>query len=140
VSEKRNELNGISDEHEEIQVSEALRHFRESVHAWSEEEYARPRISKRKSTFFMMRRPALNWAAAAVLGITVVAVPAIHHLQQERSKSSQKVDYQKPAAEKQMAYANDEELLSHVDEDIAQDTPDAMEPLASLMTESSARR
>ena len=144
MSEKHNELNEVADHQEDVQTSEALRHFRQSVHAWSEAEYLRPRMPKRKRSLFAMGSPALNWAAAAVLAVTVVAVPLVHHQHQEQVESQRKAaeaDQKKLASEKQTAYAlDDEELLSHVDEDIAQDAPDAMEPLANLMTEKSARR
>jgi hypothetical protein len=34
---------------------------------------------------------------------------------------------------------SDDELLSHVDSDVAQVAPDAMEPLASLMSDASTK-
>ena len=42
---------------------------------------------------------------------------------------------------RQAAYGmSDDELLAHVDNDIAQGAPDAMEPLASLMSESATSK
>ena len=49
-------------------------------------------------------------------------------IQQEQQRLKEEAARQQAAVE-----INDDELLSHVDSDIAQSTPDAMQPLASLM-------
>jgi hypothetical protein len=55
---------------------------------------------------------------------------------QEAIAKQQKLAAEEVERAKAAAYIDDEELLSHVDSDIAQATPDAMEPLASMMTQS----
>jgi anti-sigma factor RsiW len=88
--------------------------------------------------------PAMGWALAGVLMLGGVAVPVSvvheHQVALEQAKKlaiQQEQERQKEEAAKQQAVVamNDDELLSHVDSDIAQSTPDALEPLASLMND-----
>jgi hypothetical protein len=141
-------------EAEDTQVEAALKNFRESVHGWSEREYGRVKVAQpvRRSVGFgtvgfwtphgLLRGPVMGWAMAGVLAVGAVSLPVLHW-QQERTAAvrlAAEHEQQRIAAEaaaRQAAYAiDDEELLKHVDEDIAQEAPDAMEPLASLMTDS----
>jgi hypothetical protein len=94
-----------------------------------------------------MQRPAMAFALAGSLAIVAVAVPYVEQYHQsqliaqhEKDVREQHVREQQQIAaaaqEKQAVYAiNDDELLTHVDSDIAQGTPDAMQPLASLMSD-----
>jgi len=130
----------MSFENEDRELQAALRNFRDSVHAWSEEEMARPRQVRRVSGWVkLMANPLLGWGMAGVLAAAVVTVPVtVHH---ERQVAAQRLaavqEQQRQAAEAAARLAqnsvDDEELLWHVDSDIAQAAPDAMEPLASLM-------
>ena len=127
------------------EVQQALQHFRESVHAWSAAEYGRSRAPVRLGSFLGMRIPVLSWTAAAAIAIAGVSVPVVHRIQVDQQKHEAYVrDQQRiadEAAAKQRAYAmDDEDLLKHVDSDIAQGTPDAMEPLASLMTDPAPKK
>jgi hypothetical protein len=139
-------------EGEDVEMEAALRHFRQSVHAWSEHEYGRAAIrdaemqrERRSGGWWMIKSPAMGWALAAAVVVSGVAVPtAIHH---QRQIVAEQVATQRAAAEqarqklaadaaREAAPAmSDDELLSHVDSDIAQSTPDAMEPLARLMSD-----
>jgi uncharacterized membrane protein YdfJ with MMPL/SSD domain len=129
---------------EDVQVETALRNFRESVHTWSEAEYARPRsvpASRRSGLWFMHHRFAA-WGLASAIAITAVGVPTgmhVHYEQQLKAKqqAAAEAEAKREFAERQAALqVNDEELLINVDQDIAQAAPDAMEPLASLMSDS----
>jgi len=134
---------------EDPQVEAALRHFRASVHSWGEDEFARARVIRprsRASRFLQM--PMLNWGVAVAIAVSGVIVPMeVRHQHQVTAAQQAATEQRQLAAQAatQMAQitpsANmtDEELLSHVDTDIAQAAPDAMEPLASLMNESTAR-
>jgi hypothetical protein len=92
--------------------------------------------------------PALSWAAAAVLTIAAVGVPlgVRHHnavLAEQAKEQAVAEARQHPIATQQLpeiavSKADDDQLLQHVDTDIAQDTPDALQPLASLMSSSGA--
>jgi hypothetical protein len=124
------------------QVAEALRLFRESVHVWSEAEYSRPRTMRQPRRATMMTSPLLGWSLAAAVLATTVGVPVtVHHWhevaiqKQEAAERQQKLD-QANAAQARAAAIDDDELLSHVDSDIAQDAPDAMQALSSLMNTS----
>jgi hypothetical protein len=126
----------------DAQVAEALLHFRESVHAWSEAEYSKPRLvrqSKRSPVWTMITSPLLGWSLAAAVLTATVAVPVSEYRQhvnevhkQQALAQQQKLEEQK-AAQARAAVIDDDELMSHVDSDIAQDAPDAMQPLSSLM-------
>ena len=133
-------------ENEDRDVQTALRNFRASVHAWSEQEMARPRQIQPKRVSGWMRLmavPVLGWGLAGVLIVAGVSVPVtVHHERQvEATRRAAIQEQQRQAAEAAARLAqnsmndsgDDEELLKHVDSDIAQATPDAMEPLASLM-------
>jgi hypothetical protein len=131
-------------EAEDAQVESALRHFRESVRGWSEQEYARPRtVPARKCAgrWLAMSRPAMGWGVAAIIAVSAVTVPVARHRQEEQRQIearhlAEELKQKQQDAERQAALAmNDEELMSHVDSDIAQATPDALEPLASMMAD-----
>jgi hypothetical protein len=133
------------------EVEQALKNFRASVHAWSDAEFTRSRAVKapQSSLWRWLAAPAVSWAAAAVLAFTAVGVPvAVHREHQAQVVAQQRAEeqehqrvLQEKAQEKaamqmaalQMTAIDDDKLLQHVDEDITQSTPDAMEPLASLM-------
>ena len=132
---------------EDPQVEAALHHFRQSVRSWSEQEYSRTRIPavSRRSSWNWLANPVAAWTLAGALAVSAVTVPTSIHLRHEH----QRVAAQQAAAEAQRQQElrhqqelqqaarniSDEELLSHIDSDLAQAAPDAMEPLASLMSQ-----
>jgi hypothetical protein len=134
---------------QDIQVEAALRHFRESMRGWSEAEFGKARTIRRSRWDAMARmivRPAVGWAMAGALLVASAGVPvAVHHerelaaerkLVQERQQELEaRATEQKPATA-----MNDDELMSHVDSDIAQGAPDAMEPLVSLMSDTTVSK
>jgi len=134
-------------EPEDEQVEIALRNFRDSVRAWSDEEFARSRTIERSRWNGFWRAaasPAMGWALAGVLMLGGVAVPvSVVHERQVADEQAKKLAIQQErqrlkeeaAREQAVVAMNDDELLSHVDSDIAQSTPDALEPLASLMND-----
>lgn len=140
-------------ETEELNVEKALRNFRRSIDAWSENEFdARAnrlsfRTAKASSASKFLNwtaTPVLRWSLAGAIAISAVAVPMgiqhERHLTAERLAAQLKLEQQKAAEAAAAPPAiSDEELMSHVDSDIAQSTPDAMEPLASLMADPSAQ-
>jgi hypothetical protein len=130
------------------EVEAALRHFRESVHEWSEQEFGRARVVRRSRWDAMGRviaRPAMASTLACALLVVSVGIPAsVHHERQaavDRQVALEREQAMQAEAAKQQATTamSDDELLSHVDSDIAQAAPDAMEPLASLMSETAAK-
>jgi cell division protein FtsL len=132
-------------ENEDRELQAALKNFRDSIHTWSEREMARPRQVRRVSGFArLMINPLLGWGMAGVLAVAAVTVPvSVHH---ERQVAAQRLaavqEQQRQAAEAARLAQNsidDEDLLRHVDSDIAQAAPDAMEPLASLMDDTTGQ-
>jgi hypothetical protein len=136
---------------EAMQMESALRHFRDSVHAWSERELDGERsVSVRRqpvrpSAFGWLRGPVMGWGVAGVLAVAAVTVPvSVHHERQlaaARQAATQERQRQVEEAKATLAKnsIDDDELLNHVDSDIVQVTPDAMEPLASMMRDTTVR-
>lgn len=134
---------------EDVQVEAALRHFRESVHGWSEQEFSKARTIRRSRWDRVMRmvaNPVLGSALAGVLVIASAGVPAaLYHERQvaadhaAKLKLQQELDAKKAEQLQAAVKIDDDELLRHVDSDIAQAAPDAMEPLASLMSDSATK-
>ena len=85
-----------------------------------------------------------QYVGLALLVVSVGVPVSVHHERQVVADRQAALDreraMQAEAAKQQAAPAmSDDELLSHVDSDIAQAAPDAMEPLASLMSETAAK-
>jgi hypothetical protein len=135
---------------EDAELDEALRHFRSSVQAWSEQEYGRARTVRRSRWDAVLRlaaNPVLGWTMAGLVAAASVAIPVgVHHERElaiEQRRAVEQVERQQQAAMEaaklqEASAINDDELMSHVDSDIAQAAPDAMEPLASLMSDTAA--
>jgi len=90
--------------------------------------------------------PAVTWAATAAVALVAVGVPlGIHHRNviaaQEHAaivRHQMLQPVQEPTPMQVANSVDDDKLLEYVDADIAQQTPDAMQPLASLMKDSGA--
>jgi hypothetical protein len=115
------------------EMGDALRHFRQSVHAWSETVYQRARVAERAP-----RRNAWGRAAAWTLGCVLVAGGAgggwleyRHHQEQTRIAVAREARHQRQLQEERAREAEQE--LAQVDRDISRDVPDALQPLARLM-------
>jgi nucleotide-binding universal stress UspA family protein len=122
-------------------LEDALRNFRQSVHAWSDAAYVRPRGAVRVAVRHGWRL-AVGWALGCVLAAGSVsgAVYERHHRQvlaaQAREAQQQKA---RQLAEQQRAQLADADLLATVDSDISRTVPAAMEPLAQLMDEGASQ-
>ncbi|MFC5864713.1 hypothetical protein ACFPT7_20560 [Acidicapsa dinghuensis] len=134
-------------EMDEARIEHALKNFRGSVKAWSDEEFAKPREVRRSrwtAMWMVITRPAVGGAMAAVLAAASIGVPVavVQHNQQVVAEQRQEAANRQKAidaqhAQEQAAQAmNDTDLMTEVDGDIAQEAPDAMQPLASLMSDS----
>jgi hypothetical protein len=115
-------------------LKQALGNFRQSVQAWSDAAYSRPRtaaqVVARRSW-----RLAVGWALGCVLATGSLAGGLYeHHSRQAmaRIKAAQEAK-QSQLAPQQRAGAADEDLLAAVDSDISRSVPAALEPLAQLM-------
>jgi len=134
---------------EDSQVETALKNFRQSVRGWSEQEFGRPRVpARRGAAWWLVRHAGAAWALAVVMAVTGVSFPVATYFRNQHSlmeakkaaDAAERANQERLAElQREAATIDDEALLKEVDGDIAQETPDAMEPLASLMTESAAK-
>jgi hypothetical protein len=116
------------------ELEQVLRDFRTSVHAWSEAVYQRPRLVE-----VAPRRMAWRKAAAWALGSVLVAggvggglLEYQHQREQARIAAAREAQHQRQIQAERARQA--EEELASVDSDISRQVPDALEPLAQLMT------
>jgi hypothetical protein len=142
-------------ESEEKELEQVLRNFRQSVHAWSDAEYSRPRALASAGTHRAWRM-ALGWALGCVLAVgsvaggllerhhqqTLARMAADHEAQQQHAKAVEKTAA--PVAQEEQIAAvepstTDEDLLAAVDSDVSRQVPSAMEPLAQLMENDTSR-
>jgi uncharacterized protein HemX len=136
----------LDQEKDDARIEQALRNFRGSVKAWSDAEFAKPREVRRSrwsAIWMTLTRPAVSGALAAVLAAASIGVPvAVVHHQQELAEQRQEAANRQKAIEARQAkehaaqVMDDSDLMTEVDSDIAQEAPDAMQPLASLMSDS----
>lgn len=129
---------------DDMQMEQALRNFRSSMRAWSEEEFAKPRTVRRSrwnAVWMGITSPAASWALAVVVLGSSIGIPVSVHHERQVAEQRQALEHQKEleakAAQERAAQAVDDAvLLSDVDSDIAQAAPEAMQPLASMMGDS----
>lgn len=137
-------MSGKEREVEDLQLESALRSFRASVHRWSEQEFGRERrvsLAQPSRLWRAMTNPIAGWALACMVAVGAIGVPVqVHHQRQlaasqEAARQQQQRMAEEAARQTAANAIDDEKLLSYVDSDIAQTAPDAMEPLASMMSE-----
>lgn len=132
----------------EAGLEDALKNFRSSVHAWSETEFTRPRavlLAEHRQARHMTWRTATAWALGCALaaGSLSAGIYEHHHHDQlarmaaQRAAAESALQQRQPAAAQAPADtpAQDEKLMAAVDQDVSQEVPSAMEPLAQLMNE-----
>lgn len=118
------------------EMDRVLRDFRLSVHAWSEAAYNRPR----QLVDVAPRRMAWRKAAAWTLGSMLVAGGAgggllehQHRQEQARIAAAREAQHQRQVEEQRAREA--EQQLAKVDSEVSREVPNALEPLAQLMTD-----
>jgi hypothetical protein len=122
----------------DVELEEALKDFKSSIHAWSKAAYHRPRTLSGD-----VRRRSWRLAAGWALGCLLVAGSVSggmferqHRLELARiAAAQQEVEQQKQLREQQAREEDEEDLLAKVDSDVSREVPSAMEPLAQMMTE-----
>jgi hypothetical protein len=115
------------------ELDSALRNFRSSVHAWSEAEFARPRVMAPAARLSRWRL-ATGWALGCVLvagGLSGAVLERNHQRELAQMAQARAAQQQRELATRKAK--EEEDLLAKVDSDVSRDVPSAMEPLAQLM-------
>lgn len=117
------------------ELARTLADFKASAHAWSDAAYNRPR-TVHPALLHRTWRLAVGWAMAGVL--IVGAGSALVYERHERVEQA-RIAAAARAAEQQRQLAaqharSTEDLMYKVDTDVSREVPDAMEPLAALMS------
>jgi hypothetical protein len=115
-------------------MEQALRDFRTSVHAWTDAVYLRPRLVE-VAPRRMAWRTAAVWALGSVLvagGVGGGLLEHQHRQEQARIAAAREAEHQRQLQEERAREAEQE--LAQVDSDVSRQVPNALEPLAQLMT------
>ena len=116
------------------ELERVLRSFRWSVHAWSDAVYQRPRsveVAPRR----MAWRKAAVWALGSVLvagGVGGGLLEYQHRQEQARIAAVREAQHQRQLQEERAREAEQE--VAQVDREVSRQVPNALEPLAQLMT------
>jgi hypothetical protein len=126
----------IQDAAQDAALDRVLRDFRSSVHAWSEAAYHRPRqVQRTASASGVWRRTAvLSLGCVLAAGVAGGGLLEYHHRQEMARISAARAAQQQRELVEQRAMEAEKELAK-IDSDVAREVPNAMEPLAQLMTE-----
>lgn len=120
----------------DIELEQALKNFRSSVHAWSEAAYSQPHMPAR--VYRTSWRVAAGWALGCVLaaGSLTGGLYERHHRQElAKVAAAQEAARQQKLAAEERARVENEDLLAKVDSDVSREVPSALEPLAQMMAE-----
>jgi hypothetical protein len=139
------EANGVKeqavnaqDAEQDVELEQALKNFKSSMHAWSDAMYSRPRAVS-KEIRVRSWRLAAGWAlgCALVAGSVSGGLLERHHRQDvARIAAEQRAaESERQLRQQQAAKVSDEVLLADVDSDVSRQVPSAMEPLAQMMDE-----
>jgi 2-polyprenyl-3-methyl-5-hydroxy-6-metoxy-1,4-benzoquinol methylase len=118
------------------QMEQVLRDFRSSVHAWSDAVYQRPRLIEVAHRRMAWRKAAV-WTLGSVLVVGGAGGGLLEH--QHRKEQARIAAAREAEQQIQIKEREAEEELARVDADVSREVPDAMEPLAQLMTPDETR-
>jgi hypothetical protein len=123
---------------EDVELDEAIKSFKQSVDAWSDAAYGRPRTVE-QTVRRRSWRLAVGWALGCVLVAGSVSGGLFERQHQielkQRANRERAAEQQKQVQQQQArAQVTDEDLLSDVDSDVSRQVPSAMEPLAQMMS------
>jgi len=123
-------------------MEQALGEFRSSVKAWGEATLRQPMAVTAPATRVLAWRGRLAWAMGFLLamGATSGAIYENHHqrvLAWQAQQQEMRVQRQRAQAAERAAEMD--QLMANVDRDVSQEVPDALEPLAQMMTESGSK-
>ncbi|MGA2561326.1 MAG: hypothetical protein ABSF17_16755 [Terracidiphilus sp.] len=120
------------------ELETALQDFKNSIQAWSDAAYHRPRTLAAEVRHRSWR-VALGWAMGCFLVAGTVSGGIFernHRLELARTAAAQRsADLQRQLHDQQAAKQTDEGLLADVDTDVSREVPSALEPLAQMMND-----
>ncbi len=119
---------------DDARIRQALQDFRASVRAWSDAAYSQPREVRLVARHWNWRL-ATGWALGCLLvaGTLTGGLLEYRHRQNEAQIAAQQIQEQELAAAREKVRQEDRKLMTTVDNEISQQVPSAMEPLAQLM-------
>ena len=128
---------GMTPETADTEMEQALGEFRTSVKAWSEAALRQPMAAAAPAPRLAWQG-RLAWAMGFVLAVGAAsgAVYENHHQKVLAWEAHQRLIQQEQRAEAAKRAAEMDLLMANVDRDVSQEVPDALEPLAQMMTES----
>lgn len=125
----------------EPELREALGNFKASVNSWSDAMISRPRDAK--APYRTNWGAVTKWALGCVVFVGTLSGGVYqNHREQEAAKAEAArvvEQQQREMAATQLAKENEEDLMANVDSDVAREVPNALEPLASLMTDDDSK-
>jgi hypothetical protein len=135
----RDEKKGQIADLQDTELDEALKNFKSSVHTWSDAVYSRPRTVAGEVRVRSWKLAA-GWALGCVLVAGSVSGGLLerhHRAELARIAAQQRAAEQARQLQDQQARARitDEALLADVDSAVSRQVPDALEPLAQMMSE-----
>ncbi len=122
---------------EDARLEEALGNFRLSVHAWSEAAMRPFSPAMAATPHSIAWRRTLAWAMGILIAVGAASGALYeHHRQQVLAWQAQQREIQlEQRAQAARRAADMDQLLANVDRDVSQEVPDALEPLAEMMTD-----
>lgn len=121
---------------EDVELDEAIKSFKQSVDAWSDAAYGRPRTVE-QTVRRRSWRLAVGWALGCVLVAGSLSGGVFERQHQidlkQRAARQRAAEQQKQGEQQARAQVTDEDLLTDVDSDVSRQVPSAMEPLAQMM-------
>ena len=120
----------------DARLEEALTNFRASVQAWSEAAFSQPRTATAPERHSLAWRRLSAWSMGVLLA-TGVASGALyqHHHQQVLAVQARQHELEHQRLLAAQRSAEMDQLLANVDRDVSQEVPDALEPLAPMVSE-----
>lgn len=127
---------GVVDPQRDARLQEALGAFRSSVRAWSEATLPAARMFAMPAPHRLVWRRTLAWALG--VSFTVGGASGALYERRHRQDLAQQAQQRERERERTLAVqraAEMDELLAKVDSDVSREVPNALEPLAQMMTE-----
>ena len=124
----------INTEQQDAVFEEAMSHFRQSIHAWSDAEFSKPRTVAALPSRVSLYRLAAGWAMTLVLAVGLAGggVYKYHaHQQMLEAVAAQKIEQDRQVAQqKEQKVREAEAVLADVQLAVSREVPSALDSLA----------